>query len=596
MTAVATRPEERTGSDVKELRGFDDYVRRLMRDWKVQGLGVAIARGDEIIYSRGFGLRDVEHDFPVTPHSIFAIGSTTKTFTTAALALLADEGKFDWDAPIREYLPTFRLWDAFAGDRMTGKDLTCHRSGLPRHDLMWYGSDESRRELFDRLRYLQPTADFRTVWQYQNLMYMTAGYLVEVLSGLTWEEFVRERIFGPLGMASSHIDASEIETSPDFSRGYREKKNKVEVMDFYRGFKAMAPAGSIFSSITDMSQWLLVQLNGGKLAGSPVPGRDRQFLSDGQIRLMHTPHMFIAKGQYPELPYSSYGLGWFVEPYRGHDMIHHGGNIDGFSSMFSLLPEAGQPVSGNGVGVVVLTNMDGTPVRDMIPYNVFDRFIDGKAVPWNARLKAQRKELREGERRGKQKRQEDRVRGTRPSHKLEAYAGTYRHPGYGPIRIELDDGKLKAVYNNLELEFSHYHYDVFQMTLERFDFQMLVSFGTDKRGAIGTLSAPLEATLNDIVFERQPDESLTDPTFLGQFTGTYELMGNLIVIELVGDALHATVPGLPPQELVPIKGTEFGLKAISAVSLEFKRDRNGAVSEVLVNQAGVVLTAKKTAD
>jgi hypothetical protein len=240
--------------------------------------------------------------------------------------------------------------------------------------------------------------------------------------------------------------------------------------------------------------------------------------------------------------------------------------------------------------------MDGTPVRDMIPYNVFDRFLDGKPVPWNARMKAQRKELREGEQRGKQKRQEDRVRGTRPSHKLEAYAGTYRHPGYGLIRIELDGNKLRAVYNNMELEVSHYHYDVFLMTLERFDFNMLISFGTDKRGSIGTLSAPLEATLNDIVFERQPDESMTDPKFLGQFTGTYELMGTPITIELVGNTLHATFPGLPPQELVPIKGAEFGLKAISAVSIEFKRDQSGVVTEALVNQAGVVLTAKKAAD
>src|SRR5579859_3931172 len=441
--AVATRDDTTTWADVKELKGFDDYVRKLMRDWKVQGLSIAIARGGEVVYSRGFGLRDVEHELPVTSHSIFAIGSTTKTFTTAALALLADEGKFDWDRPIREYAPRFKLWDSFTSERMTGKDLTSHRSGLPRHDLMWYGSTESREELFSRLQYLQPTADFRTIWQYQNLMYMTAGYLVEVLSGLSWEEFVRQRIFAPLGMASSHINASEVENAPDFSRGYREHKNKVERMDFYQGFNAVAPAGSIFSSVADMSQWMLPQLNGGKLG-------DKQFLSEGQVQLMHTPHMFITKGQFPELPYSSYGLGWFIEPYRGHDMIHHGGNIDGFSSMFALMPQ-------DGIGVVVLTNMDATPVRDMIPYNVFDRFIDGKTVPWNARMQARRKELREGEKRGKGKRQTDRVRGTRPSHKIEHYAGTYRHPGYGPIRIEFDGNKLAAFYNNLDLKVTHYH-------------------------------------------------------------------------------------------------------------------------------------------
>ncbi len=576
---VATRDETGTASDLKELKGFDDFVRKLMRDWKVQGLGVAIARDGEVVYSRGFGLRDVQRELPVTPHSIFAIGSTTKTFTTAALALLADEGKFDWDAPIREYLPTFKLWDSVASERMTGRDLTSHRSGLPRHDLMWYGSSESREELVGRLKYLQNTADFRTVWQYQNLMYMTAGYLVEILSGLTWEEFVRERMFGPLGMAATHINALEVESAPDFSRGYHEQKNKVEPMDFYQGFTAVAPAGSIFSSITDMSQWMLMHLNDGKLG-------ERQFLSEAQVRLMHTPHMFISKGQYSELPYSSYGLGWFVEPYRGHDMIHHGGNIDGFSSMLALMPE-------DGIGVVVLTNMDGTPVRDIIPYNVFDRFIGGKSVPWNARMKERRKELREGEKRGKGKRQSDRVRGTRPSHKLEQYAGTYRHAGYGPIRVEYADGTLSASYNGMDFKMEHYHYDVFHLTFERFDITMLVSFGTDKRGAVSTLSAPLESTLNDIVFERQPDEAMTNPEFLAQFTGTYEVMGNPLVIELVGGALQATVPGLPPQEMVPVKGTEFALKSISELTIEFKQDEHGAVTEALVNQMGTVLVAPR---
>jgi CubicO group peptidase (beta-lactamase class C family) len=579
MAAVATRPEAGTGTAIKELKGFEEYVHTLMRDWKVPGVGVAIARNSEIIYARGFGKRDVAENLPVTPHSIFAIGSTSKTFTTAALALLADEGKFDWDAPIREYLPNFKLWDPFTTERMTGKDLTSHRSGLPRHDLVWYGSEESREAIFNRLRHLQPTADFRTVWQYQNLMYMTAGYLVEVLSGQTWEEFVRTRIFGPLGMAASHIDASEVETAPDFSRGYQEKDNKVEVMEFYQGFKAVAPAGSIFSNVTDMSQWLLMQLGNGKLG-------DQQFLSEGQVRLMHTPQTLIERGQYPEMPYSSYGLGWFVQPYRGHDMVHHGGNIDGFSSMFALMPE-------DGVGVVVLTNMNGTPVRDMLMYNVFDRFIGGKTVPWNARMKERRKEMRQAEKLGKQKRQSDRVLRTRPSHPLESYAGTYRHPGYGPVRIELEGKALKAFYNGMEFGVSHYHYDVFQFTFERFGITMLGTFGTNTRGAIAILSLPLESTLNDMVFERQPDASMTDPAFLGQFTGTYDLMGNPLVIELVGESLHANFPGLPTQELVPIKGTEFGLKTIAAVTIEFQRDAKGTVTEALVNQGGAVLSAKK---
>jgi CubicO group peptidase (beta-lactamase class C family) len=579
--AVATRPEiaEGTRVDVPQLKGFDDFVRRLMRDWKVQGLGVAVARDGELVYSRGFGLRDVAHDLPVTPHTIFPIGSTTKTFTTASLALLADDGLLDWDTPVRRYLPDFKLWDGFASDRMTPRDLSCHRSGLPRHDLMWYGSDQTREEIFRRLQHLRPNADFRTVWQYQNLMYMTAGHLVGVLSGSTWEDFVQKRILEPLGMATTKVNSAAVENSPDFSRGYRKKKSEVVEMPFYAQFDAVAPAGSIVSSVTDMSQWLLMHLNEGKLG-------DQRFLSEGQVRLMHTPQTFIARGRFAEMPYSSYGLGWFVEPYRGHDMIHHGGNIDGFSSMFSLMPQ-------DGIGVVVLTNMDGTPVRGIIPYNVFDRFIDGKQIAWNARAKADHKEVESGGKRGKEKHRGDRVSRTRPSHKLDAYIGSYEHPGYGTVRIDMDGKDLKATYNNIEFVMRHYHYDTFEMRFERFDITMLGSFSTDKRGSVGGLAVPFEPSVEDIVFTRAAEKTMTDRSFLKPFAGSYEVMGSMLVVELKGDLLHVSVPGLPEYELVPIKGTEFGLKGLSGFSIEFKRDDSGAVAEALVNEMGTVLIAKK---
>jgi CubicO group peptidase (beta-lactamase class C family) len=574
---VATRDDVTT--DIKELHGFEDFTRRVMREWKVQGLGIAIARGNEIVYARGFGTRDREADLAATPHTLFAIGSTTKSFTSASLALLADEGKFDWDTPIREYLPNFKLWDSVASEHATGRDLASHRTGLPRHDLMWYGSEEGRAELFSRLQHLQPTADFRALWQYQNLMYMTMGYLVEVLSGVTWEEFVRTRIFGPLGMASSHINSSEVENAPDFSRGYKRDGNNVEEMPFYKGFKALAPAGSIYASVTDMGQWMLMHLNNGEIDG-------RRFLSEGQARLMHTPQMINGRGQYPELPYNNYGFGWMVSPYRGHDFVHHGGNIDGFSSQCALLPD-------DGVGVVVLTNMDGTPVRDILTYNVLDRFIGGKQVPWNARIRDRYKEMREGEKKGKGKRKSDRVKGTRPSHPLADYAGTYRHPGYGESRITFDGKALSITYNGMTFALRHYHYDIFEATLERFDMTMLLSFGTDKRGAIATLQVPLEATLNDIIFERQPDDAMRDPDLLAHFTGTYEVMGAPLVVELNGTTLHVNLPGMPPQELVPVKGTEFALKSISGVTIEFKRDGDGPANEALVNQMGMLLTARR---
>ncbi|HCG02551.1 MAG TPA: hypothetical protein DEV93_18660 [Chloroflexi bacterium] len=566
-------------TEVRELKGFDDQVRKLMRDWKVNGVAVGVVREGEIVHLADYGRRNVDEGLEVTPHTLMPIGSTTKTFTTTAVSLLVDDGIVSWDMPVREYLPSFRLWDTFATERMTPRDMACHRSGLPRHDFMWYGSDAPRGEMFRRLAHLEPTADFRTIWQYQNLMFMMLGYLTEELSGSTWEDFIQHRIFDALGMASSKVSASEAKESPDLSRGYQKKRNAVVEMPLYEGFAAVAPAGSIVSSVADMSQWLILHLNNGK-------HNDQQFLSEGQVRELHQPHMVIAEGKHPEMPHSSYGLGWFIEPYRGHNMIHHGGNIDGFSSMFALMPQ-------DRIGVVILTNMDGTPLRDILMYEIFDRFIEGKRVPWNARLNADFKEYEAAQSRSKQKSQSDRVRRTRPSHPLEAYAGTYAHPGYGPIRVKHQDGTLVATYNNMQLPMKHYHYDVFDMRLERFNLTFKVTFQIDTRGAVHQLLVPIEPALSERVFTRAADESMTSPEFLRQFAGTYEVMGAVMAIELKGNVLRVSLPGQPVYELEPLKGTEFALKGMAGASIEFKRDDSGNVVEAAVSTMGTVLTAKR---
>ncbi|MGH9800472.1 MAG: serine hydrolase domain-containing protein, partial [Blastocatellia bacterium] len=178
-----------------KLDGFDTFVEQVMKDWKVPGLSLAIVKDGKIVYAKGYGYRDVVKKLPVTPDTLFAIGSNSKSFTAAALGILADEGKLDWDKPVREYMPDFRLYDEYATANLRVRDLVSHQSGLPRHDLLWYGSPLSRKELFDHLRYLEPNRKLHEKYQYNNLMFMTAGFLVERLSGQTWEEFVSKRIF-----------------------------------------------------------------------------------------------------------------------------------------------------------------------------------------------------------------------------------------------------------------------------------------------------------------------------------------------------------------------------------------------------------------
>lgn len=563
-----------------QLEGFDDFVASIMKDWQAPGLAIAIVREGRVVYSRGFGQRDVDRGLEVTPGTLFAIASCTKAFTTMAIAILADEGRLDWDTPVRSYLPGFRLYDPFATERMTVRDLVTHRSGLPRHDLMWYNSSDSRRNLVERLEHLEPNKDLRAVWQYQNLMYMTAGHLIEQLTGQSWEDFVQQRIFQPLEMHSSNFSVATSQAAADFARPYKLKDEQLEEMPFYTQ-AAVGPAGSINSNAADLAQWLLVNQQGGRYG-------DARLVSDGQLRDMHAPQMVIPpRSRYAELPHESYGLGWFVELYRGYNLIHHGGNIDGFSSMVTLMP-------GENLGVAVLTNLNGNPAPWIVCLNVYDRLLGLNQIAWSERFKKDEAESKEGEKRGKEKSESDRVAGTQPSHPLASYAGEYEHPGYGVMSVEMNDGELQAVYNSLTFPMKHYHYDTFELPFERFDVTLKATFATNARGNIESVSVPAEPTVRDVVFMRAPDRALREKSFLEQFAGEYELFEMSMTVALKGDdTLLARVPGQPDCELIPYKGAQFAVKDLSSFGFEFVVDESGAVSAAVVTQPGGVFTAKR---
>ncbi|MBO0777821.1 MAG: beta-lactamase family protein, partial [Ktedonobacteraceae bacterium] len=215
------------------LQGFEDFVQTTMQEWQLPGLAIAIVKDSAVILSQGFGKRNVAEDLDVTPETLFAIGSCTKAFTATALGMLIDEEKLNWDTPVRQHLPAFKLCDAVASEQATARDLLSHRTGLPRHDMSWYRSSSTRDELFERLQYLEPSKGFRELWQYQNLMYMVAGYLVEVVSGQTWEDFVRQRIMEPLGMTGSNFATDASRQTSDYAMPYKKIKGEVRLVDFY---------------------------------------------------------------------------------------------------------------------------------------------------------------------------------------------------------------------------------------------------------------------------------------------------------------------------------------------------------------------------
>lgn len=478
------------------LNGFDEFVSKAMEEWKVPGLAVSIVKDGEVIYSSGFGYRDLEQKLEVTPETLFAIGSCSKAFTAVTMGILVDDGKLEWDKPVREYLPTFKLKDPFVSERMTPRDLVYHRSGLPRHEFMWYGSSAAREALFNRLQYLELSKDIRTAFQYNNLMFMTAGYMVGRIAETTWEDFVDVRIFKPLNMKDSNFSVENSKKASDFSLPYGKKEEEVVEIPF-RNIDTIGPAGSINSNVMDMANWLLLNLGNGKFG-------EKQIISEASLKEIHAPQVIMSTNLQEDLFYSMYGMGWVVTAYRGHLLLLHGGGIDGFLAHVSFMPK-------ENIGIVLLTNLSPNPLTQIIPFNAYDRLLGLDQAPWIERIRQQEKKAREEAEKAKKEKDEDRVPNATPSHPLEAFVGDYENPGYGVFSVVKDGERLKAKYNSFEFPLDHYHFNIFEMEYEMFNITMKVSFFTDIKGNIGSLAVQMEPTVDDIVFIRLPEKASKEP-------------------------------------------------------------------------------------
>ncbi|MBC8111905.1 MAG: serine hydrolase [Verrucomicrobia bacterium] len=564
----------------KKLKGFDEYVAKAMKDWKVQGLAIAIIQKDKIVFAKGYGLRNVAQKLPVTPETVFAIGSCTKAFTAASVLLLADDSKLDPDKPVREYMPDFKLFDAYASDNMTARDLLCHRSGLPRHDLAWYGADFSRQELFERLRFLEPTKPFRTDFQYQNLMFVSAGHLVEQISKQKWEDFTKEKIIKPLEMTYTNFSVTEMPKMPDHSLGYTEKKEKVETMPF-RNLDAAAPAGAINASVKDMANWVACLINGGRFKG-------KQILSQSAVNQMQTPYMVIPTAlSFPETFYNSYGLGWFITSYRGHVRVEHGGNIDGFTASTCFFPK-------DSVGIVILANMNGTAINSVLRNDLTDRILGLSSLDWNKRLTEQRAKTLASAEKVKNDKEDSRKKNTKPSHALKDYVGKFLNSAYGTMEIVEVKDSLRLKFHGFDVGIRHFHYDIFEVTDEE-DFENAkITFITDNTGEISQLGIAIEPSLGkNILFDRKNDFQPTK-TMLESYLGNYELGGVIIKVFFKGETtLMLNVPGQPDYELVPVREHEFDLKTLKGYSVVFKTDDRKQTTEVTFRQPNGNFTAKK---
>ncbi len=470
------------------LAGFDEFAGAVMAEWQVPGLALGIIRDGETLYCAGYGLADMADGIAATPDTIFAIGSITKSFTIAGLALLVDEGRLDWDRPVRHLLPGFALADSVATKHTTPRDMVTHRTGLARHDMLWYGSGLGADQLFDGLRHLVPVAPFRCTWQYNNLLVAAAGRITEALSGESWQAFTARRLLTPLGMTST--DFSTRENDARRAKPYEKSAGQIRRIAFY-DLRAVAPAGAINSSVADMLDYLAFHMKHGRHAGV-------QLLSEGQAKAMQTPQVALDEAPaHAALGDAAYGMGFLVSTYRGWRIIWHGGGIDGFVALIAFLPDA-------GIGIVALSNLDRNPAPTILARNLFDRLLGLEPLPWNDWIASDylEWELKQGQRAAEHARSRDLT--VRPSRSLADFAGRYRHAAYGEVRITHENTGLTLHYGQFSLPLSHYRGDIFEIVKipVTSDSHLEVSFRKDQSGAVASLTIPFEPAVADILFVR----------------------------------------------------------------------------------------------
>ena len=555
------------------LQGFDAYMEKVLKDWNVPGIGVGVVVKDKLVFAKGYGYRDVGKQLPYTPTTLQPIASNTKLFTATAAGLLVDAGKLDWDKPIQQFVPSIQFYNDDLNRTVTIRDMLSHRTGITRHDLIWYKSDFTPKELFERLKYLEPSEPVRSVFLYNNMMYAGSGYSIELLSGRPWEAFVRERILAPLGMSNTVFSIDAMVAQPDHGVPYTERRdgNALYAIPYYREQNGVAPAGAIISNVEDLSKWLIAQLNDGKLSGKQVIPRDviRQTLAPA----LALPNTGLEVRGWGELINSAYGMGRWTASYRGHLLAFHGGDINGFHSQVSMMPY-------DSIGVIVLVIGDhAAPLYNVVSYQLYERLLGMSLTPWSERLNAIRLKNKAADQAARTKAGGGRVAGTRPSHGREDYVGEFEHPAYGVLTISQGDTSLMFEFHKIRLPLSHFHYDRFDTPDDEEDGKWSVNFLTSPQGEIDRAEMSLDEAA--VSFTRRVPAALSSAATLQQYVGSYETPngGKLAVVLRQDNVLALSFPSGTFQNLIPWKPHRFRTKEFPDLTIEFTVE-NGRVIEM----------------
>jgi CubicO group peptidase (beta-lactamase class C family) len=594
LCAVAFAQKKTTAAD-NRLAGIDAKLQAVLTDWHVAGFAVAVVEKNKIVYAKGFGYRDLENKKPVTPNTLFAIGSCSKAFTSGLLGILRGEDKVSFDEKPSAYVPELKFFNDEMNNNIIVRDLMSHRTGLGRHDLSWYFfNSPSKDSLIRRIQYMEPFTGVRKQWYYNNFMFLTQGVIAEKITGQSWEKNIAEKFFKPLGMNTSNVSIAELEKSVEPSIGYGLKNDtEIKKLDYYN-ISGMAPAGSINSSVNEMANWVNTWIHGGKFNG-------KEILPASYVSEAMSSQMIVGGGlpskEHLDVQFSNYGYGWFLASYKGHYRVEHGGNIDGFSASTSFFPS-------DSVGIVVLVNQNGSAVPSIVRNLVADRMLGVSQSDWSKELKDAWDKAKKEEKEAEKKKTSNAKKGTRPSHLPEEFEGAYSLDGYGTFHIKALHDSLFAKMGHNTYWLRHYHYDVF----EPFEVDKLHKIDTAERGnmrfnfiaglggeidrvAINDLEPTLKKSLE---FSRQSATKEIKPEELKKYAGDYELAGMIAKVFVKAEkTLFLFVQGQPEYELQYLGNNKFAIKSLSGFKLEFEQTADGKISGVAFVQPNGTFKAKR---
>lgn len=571
----------------KRLAGIEKDLNQVLKDFKVAGFSVAVVEGDKIIYSQGFGYRDYENKKPVTPNTLFAIGSCSKAFTSSLIGKLEKDGKLSFDKKAIEYLPQLHFNTPEMNNNITVRDMMCHRTGLSRYDTSWYlFNSPDRANLLERVQFMEPNATLREKWQYNNFMFLAQGMIAEKLTGKSWEDNIKESFFENLEMIRSNTNIQDLAKDNDASFAYDlDKNDAIKKVDYFN-ISGMGPAGSINSSVNEMANWVSIWLNDGKFKG-------KEILPANYIKEATSSQMVVNGGQpteFNDIQFGNYGFGWILQSYRGHYRVEHGGNIDGFSASTCFFPS-------DKIGIVVLTNQNSSVVPSIVRNIIADRILKLEKRDWAGNFKKKLDDAKKKEKEATKEVVDAQIPNTKPSHPLADYQGNFSNPVFNEFEVFMKNDVLYAQLGTYSMKLKHYHYDIFKAENddkpEISEMNLLFNFKTGNDGKIESISLLLEQGMKPFLFTSKPKAIVTTANELQKYIGDYDLTGIIAKVYVKDNTLFLLVPGQLDYETIAIGNNTFKLKALEGYSIKFDEKENQIIAVNFIQPNGTFKATKK---